>query len=71
MMKAAGEVAVQFSELIREYPTGNPLTCGCDLAWIVTNPDHLKKVTINDPTCQNGTLLSDLNPQVYNDNCFS
>lgn len=54
---------------IWQHPTANPLACGCDLAWLVTNPDYMDKI-ISYATCDNGTYLSELDPQLYIDMCF-
>ncbi|CAG0892362.1 unnamed protein product [Darwinula stevensoni] len=46
---------------------GNPLSCWCDLAWLVTNEVLRPKVT---GTCKSGTRLEDLDPQFFEDLCF-
>jgi len=48
--------------------TGNPLDCGCDIAWLITNPEHMDKVT-NGATCYDGTQLKELNPVDYDVFC--
>ncbi|XP_042892633.1 oplophorus-luciferin 2-monooxygenase non-catalytic subunit-like [Penaeus japonicus] len=45
------------------YLAGNPLSCGCDIAWLVTRPSLLAKVA-DDATCSNGQLLADLDPAI-------
>ena len=55
--------------LIWQHPTENALACGCDLAWIVTNMDYLSKIS-QQSTCSDGTMLNDLDPQIYIDLCF-
>lgn len=48
----------------------NPLTCGCDVAWLVTNVTYMAKI---DPgsTCKDGdTNLHDLDPDEFNNNCL-
>ena len=55
--------------LICQLPTDNPLACGCDMAWIVLNPDYMIKLDHSSPTCADGTLLTDLDPQYYIDLC--
>jgi len=47
---------------------GNPLACGCDLAWLVLNQDWMGKVG-NTAECTDGTRLVDLVPAVYEANC--
>lgn len=44
----------------------NPLSCGCDIAWLVLNPTYLGVV---GGTCADGTNLQDLDPQYFTDNC--
>ena len=51
-------------------PTDNPLECGCDLAWIITNPDYISKL-YGTETCYDGTLLTDLDPDAYTDLCLA
>lgn len=46
----------------------NQLTCGCDIAWLITNPDFMARVNYMSD-CHNTTLLSQLNVQYYIDNC--
>lgn len=55
---------------IIEYivPLGNPLVCGCDIAWLVTNPDWVGKIG-NTAECADGVRIVDLDPQYYTDNC--
>lgn len=47
---------------------GNILECGCDMAWLVTNPDYLSKVD-GAATCADGVKLADLDPNYYLENC--
>ncbi|XP_042216513.1 oplophorus-luciferin 2-monooxygenase non-catalytic subunit-like [Homarus americanus] len=47
---------------------GNPLFCGCDIAWIVLNPTFLNLIA-SDTTCATGELLVDLDPTFYEENC--
>ncbi|KAK3867759.1 hypothetical protein Pcinc_026804 [Petrolisthes cinctipes] len=63
-----------FRPLVQEgldfYARNNPLTCGCDIAWLVVNPtykSHLK----DDATCSDGERVTDLNPSLYLDLCYS
>jgi len=46
----------------------NPLTCGCDIAWLVTNADFMALLDGKE-TCYNGQLVSDLDPGIYEDIC--
>jgi len=46
----------------------NPLSCGCDIAWLVTNPDFMA-LLYGTETCHDGELVSDLDPGYYEDNC--
>jgi len=43
----------------------NPLTCGCDIAWLVTNTSLMAKVVDNDPMCADGTVVHTLDPSTY------
>ncbi|CAL4163144.1 unnamed protein product [Meganyctiphanes norvegica] len=46
---------------------GNPLVCGCDIAWLF-GEDHLLKHVAKYATCTDGKLLHDLDPSRF-DNC--
>ncbi|XP_042859952.1 oplophorus-luciferin 2-monooxygenase non-catalytic subunit-like [Penaeus japonicus] len=46
----------------------NPLTCACDLAWLVTNVFFMA-LTSPGATCFDGELLVDLDPTIYIDLC--
>lgn len=46
---------------------GNPLTCGCDVAWVVTDASYL--TVANDARCVNGTRLINLDPNYFMSNC--
>lgn len=46
---------------------GNPLGCGCDVAWAVTDPAVM--AVISDARCANGTRLTSLNPDYFLQNC--
>ena len=46
---------------------GNPLTCDCSVAWIVTQPAYLS--IVSDGRCVNGTKLTSLNLNYFVDNC--
>lgn len=50
------------------YLEGNPLTCGCDMAWLVLN-ETLKGMIIDNPTCKDGTKFNELNPDFYEKFC--
>ncbi|CAL4162117.1 unnamed protein product, partial [Meganyctiphanes norvegica] len=43
--------------------TGNNLTCGCDIAWLVLEPTYHPLVP--DATCHSGELLVGLDPSFY------
>ena len=39
----------------------NPLTCGCDMAWIFTDSNYFDAIQIGGtPTCDDGTPISDI-----------
>lgn len=44
--------------------TDNPLTCGCDIAWLITNEVYMKLLS-GDESCHSGELLTDLDPAMY------
>lgn len=46
----------------------NPLHCGCDIAWLVTNATYLEKMD-DRTTCQDGTAVLDLTPDYYLQYC--
>ena len=46
---------------------GNPLGCGCDVAWAVTDPAVMS--IISDARCANGTRLTNLDPNYFVQNC--
>ncbi|XP_047472663.1 oplophorus-luciferin 2-monooxygenase non-catalytic subunit-like [Penaeus chinensis] len=48
--------------------SANPLTCGCDVAWIVTD-DTILDLIDDDATCFSGELLVELDPNIYIDLC--
>ncbi|XP_037783383.1 oplophorus-luciferin 2-monooxygenase non-catalytic subunit-like [Penaeus monodon] len=43
--------------------SGNPLTCGCDAAWAVLNPDLLRQLP--NAHCESGVDLADLDPGIF------
>ncbi|CAL4094515.1 unnamed protein product [Meganyctiphanes norvegica] len=45
---------------------GNPLECGCDLAWLVLEPELMHQVFANSQ-CADGVLLHDLDPGIFED----
>ncbi|XP_045133453.1 oplophorus-luciferin 2-monooxygenase non-catalytic subunit-like isoform X2 [Portunus trituberculatus] len=47
---------------------GNPLDCGCSLAWLVTSSSFLSHLALG-ATCANGTAIHDLNPSAFDHNC--
>lgn len=48
---------------------GNPLACGCEIAWVVTNTDY--KAVVSDARCVNGTRLVNLDPNYFLQNCWN
>lgn len=46
----------------------NPLGCGCDLAWLVTN-SYFMALTSPAASCYDGELLASLDPAIYVDLC--
>ena len=57
---------------------GNPLACGCEMAWLVTNEDLMQSFPRPDPnwgdifeptTCADGTDVRDLDPDLYAELC--
>ncbi|KAK8402674.1 hypothetical protein O3P69_000789 [Scylla paramamosain] len=47
---------------------GNPLDCGCSLAWLVTSSSFLSHLA-RGATCANGTAIHDLDPSAFDHNC--
>ena len=47
---------------------GNPLACGCDVAWLVLAEEQFSVRMLN-AVCQDGTPLSDLDPLVFAEMC--
>ncbi|KAK3854466.1 hypothetical protein Pcinc_039060 [Petrolisthes cinctipes] len=45
-------------------PYGNPLQCGCDVAWLVSDPTLMAKVDIYT-TCADGRPLISLDPEEF------
>ncbi|XP_037793527.1 oplophorus-luciferin 2-monooxygenase non-catalytic subunit-like [Penaeus monodon] len=46
----------------------NPLGCGCDLAWLITN-SYFMALTSPAASCYDGELLTSLDPSIYVDLC--
>ncbi|XP_063605712.1 oplophorus-luciferin 2-monooxygenase non-catalytic subunit-like [Penaeus indicus] len=46
----------------------NPLGCGCDLAWLITNSNFMA-LTSPAASCYDGELLTSLDPTIYADLC--
>lgn len=46
---------------------GNPLECGCEVAWVVTNAAYM--TVVDDARCANGTRLNRLDPSYFQTNC--
>ncbi|KAK7067278.1 hypothetical protein SK128_002642 [Halocaridina rubra] len=47
---------------------GNPITCGCNIAWIVTNDNYFERVEPAS-TCENGDTFEELDPNFFEANC--
>nr|XP_045605179.1 oplophorus-luciferin 2-monooxygenase non-catalytic subunit-like [Procambarus clarkii] len=47
----------------------NPLTCGCDIAWIMMNSPILALID-DRTTCSDGELMINLNPDIFVDLCY-
>ncbi|CAL4068502.1 unnamed protein product, partial [Meganyctiphanes norvegica] len=45
---------------------GNPFECGCDLAWLVYEPELMNQV-IDDAMCADGGYLHDLDMGLFED----
>lgn len=45
----------------------NPLRCGCDVAWLVTDPALL--ALAREATCSDGEALENLDPSIFEDLC--
>ncbi|KAK3890728.1 hypothetical protein Pcinc_005332 [Petrolisthes cinctipes] len=43
---------------------GNPLSCGCEITWLVTNSTYMGQLD-DDTACFNGELVSDLDPDLF------
>lgn len=43
---------------------GNPLACGCDIAWLVLNTRFLAQLK-DDTTCSDGELVVNLDPDLF------
>lgn len=50
------------------FIAGNPLECGCDIAWLVLNRDWMGKIG-NTAECVDGVRLVDLDPAEFEANC--
>ncbi|XP_068250572.1 oplophorus-luciferin 2-monooxygenase non-catalytic subunit-like [Palaemon carinicauda] len=50
------------------YAEGNPFSCGCEIAWLVTNSEFMGKLG-GAETCQDGRLLQTLDPSYYEEMC--
>ncbi|MDK2413330.1 hypothetical protein QHH03_30035, partial [Aphanizomenon sp. 202] len=47
---------------------GNPLRCGCDIAWLVVNGAFVDLIS-DGTTCSDGEFLADLDPSIFLDLC--
>ncbi|MDK2413365.1 hypothetical protein QHH03_30210, partial [Aphanizomenon sp. 202] len=46
----------------------NPLGCGCEIAWLVTNSAYMSLISPG-ASCYDGELLANLDPTIYEDFC--
>lgn len=58
-----GDIMPYVTELKLE---GNPLTCGCDMEWLITNEDHMATVDL-EASCEDGTKLHDITAVTFSD----
>lgn len=47
---------------------GNDFLCGCDIAWLIVNPDNMAKLG-HRSRCENGTYFDELNPDTIETDC--
>ena len=53
----------------------NPLVCDCRIKWIIENPKYLNVIdwqnipTYHRPVCKDGTLVADLDLNIFNALC--
>ena len=53
----------------------NPLVCDCSIKWIIENPKYLNVIdwqntpTYHRPVCKDGTLVADLDLNIFNALC--
>ncbi|XP_064081165.1 oplophorus-luciferin 2-monooxygenase non-catalytic subunit-like [Macrobrachium nipponense] len=50
------------------YAEGNPFSCGCDIAWLVTETAFMAKLGGKE-TCKDGRLVQTLDPLYYEEMC--
>ncbi|XP_047485609.1 oplophorus-luciferin 2-monooxygenase non-catalytic subunit-like [Penaeus chinensis] len=46
----------------------NPLGCGCEIAWLITNSAYMSLITTG-ASCYDGEMLVNLDPTIYEDFC--
>ncbi|KAK3867761.1 hypothetical protein Pcinc_026806 [Petrolisthes cinctipes] len=46
------------------YASGNPLDCGCEIAWLVTSDTYMSQLD-SDASCTSGQLVSELDPDMF------
>ncbi|CAL4130714.1 unnamed protein product, partial [Meganyctiphanes norvegica] len=46
------------------YATDNPLSCGCDIAWLFKEEQSLGQVS-KDTTCSDGENIYNLDPSIF------
>ncbi|KAK3867762.1 hypothetical protein Pcinc_026807 [Petrolisthes cinctipes] len=44
--------------------SGNPLDCGCEIAWLVTSSTYMS-LLYDDASCTSGQLVSELDPDMF------
>ncbi|KAK3867760.1 hypothetical protein Pcinc_026805 [Petrolisthes cinctipes] len=50
------------------YASGNPLDCGCEIAWLVTSSTYMNQLD-DDASCTSGQLVTELDPDMYSVIC--
>ncbi|KAK4318247.1 hypothetical protein Pmani_010741 [Petrolisthes manimaculis] len=50
------------------FASGNPLDCGCEIAWLVTSDTYMNLLD-DDASCTSGQLVSELDPAMFDVIC--
>ena len=62
---------IQRQSFFIHFETDNPLSCGCDLVWILTNATYydllVKAYAV--PTCEDGTPISEIDGDALISHC--